>query len=54
MQISCSNFRRTYKTWFDVNWGVYPTVAEKPSTTDEMFELAAKQAVDLGFAKKAI
>lgn len=35
-----------------LNWGVYPTVAEKPLTTDEMFELAAKQAVDLGFAKE--
>ncbi|MGM0229523.1 pyruvate kinase [Enterococcus sp. AZ091] len=35
-----------------LNWGVYPTVAEKTSTTDEMFELAAKQAVDLGFAKE--
>lgn len=35
-----------------LNWGVYPTVSEKPSTTDEMFELAAKQAVDLGFAKE--
>ena len=28
-----------------LNWGVYPTVAEKPSTTDEMFELAAQKAV---------
>src|SRR5699024_5395487 len=35
-----------------VNWGVYPTVTEKPSTTDEMFELASKQAVELGFAKE--
>ncbi|MEG0372856.1 MAG: pyruvate kinase [Enterococcus sp.] len=35
-----------------VNWGVYPTVAEKPTTTDEMFDLAAQQAVDLGFAKE--
>jgi pyruvate kinase len=35
-----------------LNWGVYPTVADKPSTTDEMFELAAKQAVDLGFAEE--
>lgn len=35
-----------------LNWGVYPTVAEKPSTTDEMFELATKKAVDLGFAKE--
>ncbi|MDT2597750.1 pyruvate kinase [Enterococcus dongliensis] len=35
-----------------VNWGVYPTVAEKPSTTDEMFDLAAQQAVELGFAKE--
>ncbi|OTN77170.1 pyruvate kinase [Enterococcus sp. 8G7_MSG3316] len=35
-----------------LNWGVYPTVAKKPTTTDEMFELASKQAVDLGFAKE--
>ena len=35
-----------------VNWGVYPTVAEKPSTTDEMFDLAAQKAVELGFAKE--
>lgn len=35
-----------------LNWGVYPTVAEKPSTTDEMFDLATKKAVDLGFAKE--
>ena len=33
-----------------VNWGVFPTVAEKPTTTDEMFDLAAQKAVDLGFA----
>ncbi|GAA2901356.1 pyruvate kinase [Enterococcus pseudoavium] len=35
-----------------INWGVYPTVAEKPTTTDEMFDLAAQKAVDLGFAKE--
>lgn len=35
-----------------LNWGVFPTVTEKPTTTDEMFDLAAKQAVDLGFAKE--
>lgn len=35
-----------------VNWGVFPTVAERPNTTDEMFELATKKAVDLGFAKE--
>jgi pyruvate kinase len=35
-----------------VNWGVQPIVAELPSTTDEMFELAANKAVDLGFAKE--
>ncbi len=29
-----------------LNWGVYPTVAEKPSTTDEMFELAAKKLLN--------
>lgn len=35
-----------------LNWGVFPTVTEKPSTTDEMFELATKKAVELGFAKE--
>lgn len=35
-----------------VNWGVHPIVADRPSTTDEMFELAANKAVDLGFAKE--
>ena len=35
-----------------LNWGVHPTVAEKPSTTDEMFDLATKKAVELGFAKE--
>ncbi|MGX7197616.1 pyruvate kinase [Enterococcus olivae] len=35
-----------------LNWGVYPTVTAKPSTTDEMFDLATKKAVELGFAKE--
>ncbi|MGM0216113.1 pyruvate kinase [Enterococcus sp. AZ109] len=35
-----------------LNWGVYPTVAKKPATTDEMFELATKKALDLNFAKE--
>lgn len=35
-----------------LNWGVYPTVAEKPTTTDEMFDLASKKAVELGFASE--
>ena len=35
-----------------LNWGVYPTVTEKPTTTDEMFELATKKAVELGFAQE--
>ena len=35
-----------------VNWGVYPVVAEKPASTDEMFELATKTATDLGFAEE--
>lgn len=35
-----------------LNWGVYPTVSEKPTTTDEMFELAANKAVELGFASE--
>lgn len=35
-----------------VNWGVQPYVVDKPGTTDEMFSMAAKKAVELGFAKK--
>jgi pyruvate kinase len=35
-----------------VNWGVDPIVAEKPQSTDEMFDLAVKKAQDLGFAKE--
>ena len=35
-----------------VEWGVHPIVTEKPSTTDDMFDLAANKAVDLGFAKE--
>ncbi|WP_127848221.1 pyruvate kinase [Lacticaseibacillus hulanensis] len=35
-----------------INWGVYPVVADKPGSTDEMFELATKTATDLGFAEE--
>ncbi|GAK47428.1 pyruvate kinase [Secundilactobacillus oryzae JCM 18671] len=35
-----------------VNWGVYPMVVEKPSNTDEMFDLAAAKAVESGLAKE--
>ncbi|KJU74683.1 pyruvate kinase [Pediococcus damnosus LMG 28219] len=35
-----------------VEWGVHPIVADKPATTDDMFDLAANKAVDLGFAKE--
>ncbi|HLQ41118.1 MAG TPA: pyruvate kinase [Tetragenococcus sp.] len=35
-----------------MNWGVYPTVTAKPATTDEMFELATKKSVELGFAQE--
>ncbi|AYE57821.1 pyruvate kinase [Lactiplantibacillus plantarum] len=35
-----------------VNWGVQPIVAEKPETTDDMFDLAASKAVELGLAKE--
>ena len=36
-----------------VEWGVHPIVADKPATTDDMFDLAANKAVDLGFAKES-
>ncbi|KRM55977.1 pyruvate kinase [Lacticaseibacillus sharpeae] len=35
-----------------INWGVYPVVADKPGSTDDMFELATKTATDLGFAEE--
>ena len=35
-----------------INWGVYPTVAVRPASTDDMFELATKKAVELGMAKE--
>lgn len=34
-----------------LSWGVYPTVAEKPASTDEMFALAASSSKELGFTK---
>ncbi|WP_270598700.1 pyruvate kinase [Enterococcus asini] len=45
-------FDQRTKRGLMLNWGVFPTVAEKPSTTDEMFDLATKKAVELGFAKE--
>ena len=45
-------FDERVRRGFMVNWGVHPIVAERPATTDEMFELAANKAVDLGFAKE--
>ncbi|MCH4057403.1 MAG: pyruvate kinase [Lactobacillaceae bacterium] len=35
-----------------VNWGVTPILADRPNSTDEMFEVAAQKAQDLGFAKE--
>ena len=35
-----------------INWGVHPVVAEKPASTDEMFELATEEAKKVGFAKE--
>lgn len=45
----------TFDEWTErglmINWGVQPYVVDKPADTDEMFALAAKKAVELGFAK---
>ena len=35
-----------------LSWGVYPFVTEKPNSTDEMMELAAKVAKEENFAKE--
>ena len=45
-------FDERTKRSLSLNWSVHPTVAEKPSTTDEMFDLASKKAVELGFASE--
>jgi pyruvate kinase len=31
-----------------INWGVIPTLTEKPASTDDMFEIAEKTAIDSG------
>ncbi|KIS03461.1 pyruvate kinase [Paucilactobacillus wasatchensis] len=35
-----------------VNWAVQPYIVDKPANTDDMFDLAAQKAVELGFAKE--
>ena len=35
-----------------LSWGVYPTVAEKPESTDDMFSLATGIAQEKGYAKE--
>ncbi|WP_057768644.1 pyruvate kinase [Lactobacillus selangorensis] len=35
-----------------VNWGVFPTVVDRPENTDALFDLATQTAQDLGFAKE--
>jgi pyruvate kinase len=35
-----------------INRGVFPIVADRPNSTDEMFDLATKKAQELGFAEE--
>lgn len=35
-----------------LSWGVYPTVSEKPESTDDMFNLATNIAQEKGYAKE--
>lgn len=35
-----------------LQWGVQPSVSEKPTSTDDMFNLATKKSVEQGFAKE--
>jgi pyruvate kinase len=35
-----------------INWGVHPIVAKRPRTTDEVFELATKKAVEAELAEE--
>ena len=34
-----------------INWGVIPTMTEKPSSTDDMFEVAEKVALASGLVE---
>ncbi len=45
-------FDETTQRGLTVNWGVQPIVADRPANTDEMFDLAAKKAQELGFDKE--
>ncbi|MCC5889145.1 MAG: pyruvate kinase [Alkalibacterium sp.] len=35
-----------------LQWGVQPTVSEKPTSTDDMFNLATQKTVEIGYAKE--
>jgi pyruvate kinase len=35
-----------------LQWGVQPTVSEKPTSTDDMFNLATQKTVEQGYAKE--
>lgn len=35
-----------------LSWGVYPQIAEKPASTDDMFHLATRVSQEAGFAKE--
>lgn len=37
-----------------LSWGVYATVADKPSSTDEMFNLASKVSQEEGYASEGV
>lgn len=45
-------FSERQKRGLALSWGVYPFVTEKPDSTDEMMELAAKVAKEEKFAKE--
>ncbi len=49
----CNYVLRTKKARsLSLSWGVYATVADKPSSTDEMFNLASKVSQEEGYASE--
>ncbi|MDN6626346.1 MAG: pyruvate kinase [Pisciglobus halotolerans] len=45
-------FSEQTKRGLSLTWGVYPTVSEKPESTDDMFNLATRISQEEGFAKE--
>ena len=44
-------FDELTETWIDVELGVIPMLTDAPSSTDDMFEIAERKAVEAGLVQ---